>query len=196
MKGVPEFLTSKQVAKLIDVGRSSVQRWIDAGELPAFKTPGGHRRVTRRALMAFLRKRGAPIPEQVRARLRLMVVDDEDGVSRNVERVLSVKAPWLHVECVDNGIDALFRIGLKKIDIVLLDGAMPRLDGIEVCKLIKSTAESKHVIVIGMSGSSDYEERFREAKADGFIRKPLSSENILGALAAAGVAEFDEFLST
>src|SRR2546422_4046688 len=56
------FLTSHAVAELIGVSPSTVLSWIDKGLLPAFRTPGGHRRGDPRALVGFLRSHQMPGP--------------------------------------------------------------------------------------------------------------------------------------
>ncbi|MHC4779474.1 MAG: MerR family transcriptional regulator [Planctomycetota bacterium] len=59
--------TSGQVARLCAVSKTTVIRWIDAGRLEAFTTPGGHRRVPATALMAFMKKFRIPMPGDMRA---------------------------------------------------------------------------------------------------------------------------------
>ena len=63
-----DILTTFQAARLCGVSHKSIERWIDSGLLRGFRTPGGHRRVYRDALVAFMRERRAgsqhvaPIP--------------------------------------------------------------------------------------------------------------------------------------
>jgi len=52
------FFKTAQVADMLNVHQSTVNRWINTGELRAFTTPGGHRRITRADLIAFLRNNG------------------------------------------------------------------------------------------------------------------------------------------
>jgi excisionase family DNA binding protein len=53
-----KMLTTKDVAKVLDVSESSVKRWIDDGSLRAEKTPGGHRRIAMNDLDIFIRSTG------------------------------------------------------------------------------------------------------------------------------------------
>ena len=49
-------LSTVTVARLLGVAVASISKWIDAGQLKAGRTPGGHRRVTKEDLVAFLRR--------------------------------------------------------------------------------------------------------------------------------------------
>jgi len=55
--GADPILTTREAAKLLGIAVSTAQQWIENGALPAWKTPGGHRRVRLSAVSALLRKR-------------------------------------------------------------------------------------------------------------------------------------------
>ena len=54
---MPEYLTITEAADELGVSPNSIRRWIDLGHIEAWKTPGGHRKVSRRALNDFLTDR-------------------------------------------------------------------------------------------------------------------------------------------
>lgn len=86
---MPTF-TVGEAAKLIGVSPDTVRRWVDSGQLPAAKTPGGRRRVDGAALAHFLTGRanhpGAPGTESARNRLTGLVTKvTKDGVMAQVE---------------------------------------------------------------------------------------------------------------
>jgi len=54
----PDWLTLGQAAKFLGVAQSTIRKWSDQGRVPAFYTPGGHRRYRRRDLEAFLERSG------------------------------------------------------------------------------------------------------------------------------------------
>lgn len=176
--------TTQDVAKVLSASRTSVQRWIDSGALKAFKTPGGHRRVTRRELVAFLRRAGAPVPTSLQARLRLLVVDDDAQFLKNLKPLMKPLAGDVDLDIVDNGVDALLRIGSGDCDAVLLDATMPGLDGLTLLEKLKGTERTADVVVIGMSGRSDekLEAKFLKAGAAKFLVKPITAASLAEAL--------------
>jgi len=183
----PSILTSKDVAKLIDVGRSTVQRWIDAGDLKAFKTVGKHRRVKRDDLLAFLRERRMPIPPSLARKVRVLIIDDEPQYMRVLKTLLERADKRFDVELAQDGLDGLLAVGARHPDIVLLDATMDGWDGFEVCRRLKRSPETKDILVVGMSGRASNEEAFRKAGVDAFLQKPLEAQVVLAVVAWLGL---------
>src|SRR3954453_23673078 len=79
-----EWLTLGQAARFLGVAQSTVRKWSDSGRVPAFYTPGGHRRY-RRADLETLLERSAP-GSQPKAGPLVLPVDDDEKV-RELVRV-------------------------------------------------------------------------------------------------------------
>lgn len=105
---------------------------------------------------------------------RVLVVDDILANVRLLEAKLT--AEYFEVHTAMNGADALETVQRLKPDIVLLDVMMPGMDGIEVCRRIKSNAATQHVPVIMVTALDQPDDRVRglEAGADDFLTKPVS----------------------
>src|SRR5213592_4884109 len=74
--GDTEWLTLGQAAKYLGVAQSTIRKWSDLGRVPAFYTPGGHRRYRRTDLDAFLERSG-PGARTETGPVVLIVDDDE-----------------------------------------------------------------------------------------------------------------------
>ncbi|MEM7636950.1 MAG: response regulator, partial [Pseudomonadota bacterium] len=105
---------------------------------------------------------------------RVLVVDDIIANVRLLEAKLT--SEYFEVETASNGLDALEAIGTFNPDIILLDVMMPGIDGIEVCRRIKSNPETQYIPVIMVTALDQPEDRVQglEAGADDFITKPVS----------------------
>jgi two-component system cell cycle response regulator len=105
---------------------------------------------------------------------RVLVVDDILANVRLLEAKLA--AEYFDVVTAMNGVDALEAVSRAKPDIVLLDVMMPGLDGIEVCRRIKSNPATQHIPVIMVTALDQPEDRVRglEAGADDFLTKPVN----------------------
>jgi excisionase family DNA binding protein len=81
--GENDWLTLGQAAKFLGVAQSTIRKWSDLGRVPAFYTPGGHRRYKRGDLEAFLDRSGPGKP----ARGPLVLLVDDDAQVREVVRI-------------------------------------------------------------------------------------------------------------
>src|SRR5437773_11375754 len=71
------FLTTFEISEICEVNPTTVQNWVRENKLRAFVTPGGHRRVRRGDLIAFLKKFGMPLPRGLEDEDRLVLVVDD-----------------------------------------------------------------------------------------------------------------------
>lgn len=82
-----------EVARMLGVSAMTVVRWIDKGVIPAFKTPGSHRRILRGDLKHFIRKMDFPTPPEFQGdQWKVLAVDDEEDVLDVLVRAFSGKA--------------------------------------------------------------------------------------------------------
>lgn len=178
------FLTSRQVADLVQVSPSTVLTWIDRGLLGCFRTPGGHRRIRPVELVAFLRAHEMPIPSELLPQLRLLAIDDDLPFLRGLKRTLARIAPELEVEVAAGAIDGLLKVGTFQPHVVLLDAYMPGMDGVEVCKRLRAAPETAGVAVIALTGrpSPELAAAFRTAGARELLAKPVSASELVGVL--------------
>ena len=109
---------------------------------------------------------------------RVLVVDDILANVRLLEAKLA--AEYFEVVTAMNGVDALESVQRTKPDIVLLDVMMPGIDGIEVCKRIKSNPLTQHIPVVMVTALDQPEDRVRglEAGADDFLTKPVNDVSL------------------
>jgi putative two-component system response regulator len=108
---------------------------------------------------------------------KILVVDDQDANLDLLEMILT-KAGYDVVKAKD-GIEAMEKVDLEKPDLILLDLRMPRMDGFEVLRELKSNRFLRLIPVIVLTAYQ--EERFRafEAGADDFLSKPLNRLELL-----------------
>jgi len=115
--------------------------------------------------------------------LRLLLVEDDTIVAAVITGLLQQQG---HAACqVANGLLALAELDRGHYDAVLLDLDLPGVDGFQVARLIRQREAGKHLPIVAVtarSGEAD-ETRAREAGMDGFLRKPLSGEQLMAMLA-------------
>lgn len=125
----------------------------------------------------------------------ILVVDD----SATVRKLISSKLEKCghNVTCAQDGVEALERLGESFPDLVLLDITMPRMDGYEVCKNIRSRPDGRSVPVVMISGKDGFFDkvRGRMAGCSGYVTKPFGPETLMKALDAYLLPEVHEVLT-
>lgn len=113
---------------------------------------------------------------------KILVVDD----SATVRRLISDKLEKCGhtVVCAVDGRDALEKIGEIVPDLVLLDIAMPQMDGYRVCKAIRADEKTANVPVVMISGKDGFFDKVRGrlAGATGYITKPFGPDTLMKAI--------------
>lgn len=177
-----EVLTTFETAALCHVNPLSVRNWIDQGKLPAYRTPGGHRRVLREDLEGFLRQHGIPL--DVSSTPRILIVDDEKAIVGLVERSVLEALPTAQVESASNGFDAGQKIHTFRPDLIVLDLKMPGLDGFQVCSDLKSDEQTRHIQVVAITGYYTQEnvDRILACGASHCLKKPIDLASFQGLL--------------
>jgi excisionase family DNA binding protein len=170
------FLTTFDVSEICEVNPTTVQNWVKEGKLRAHTTPGGHRRIRREDLILFLKEYGMPIPVKLEEPLPyVLIVDDEPDMREILGEVLQTGEVELEVATAQNGVDALLMIGERKPDLLILDILMPGMNGLEVCRKLKSGAATRGLKIIAITGDHAPELRARVLTmgADLFFTKPF-----------------------
>jgi excisionase family DNA binding protein len=176
-KNAKSIYTTHEVSHLLQVNPRSVINWIEQSLLPSYRTPGGHRRIRRDDLLAFLRKHQIPTPESlVEGKFSVLIVDDEQEIVE-IMKVFLQRQGGYQIATASDGITALIEVGRAKPDLMILDIMIPGVDGIEVCRRIKADSNNRTVI-IAVSGNSEHETRILQSGADAFMSKPIDLEKL------------------
>ena len=169
----PDWLTLGQAAKFLGVAQSTIRKWSDQGRVPAFYTPGGHRRYRRRDLETFLDRSGPG----GRTDGPLVLVVDDDARLREFMRV-NLTMEGYSVREAASAEEALEAIEDTAPELVLLDVVMPGVDGWQMLQRMQERHGS--IPVIMFSGKvGDAEGDARQRGASGFIGKPFDPQELI-----------------
>ena len=141
------YYTTLEVAKRLGMAVRSVQLMVDRGDLHAWKTPGGHRRITRESLERWIqgsragvtgvaalhggagaearggrRRSGVHIP-------RILLIEDSSHFQNLVSMLVKQKYPTVDLHIADDGITGLVSFGHLQPDLIIVDILLPGIDG-------------------------------------------------------------------
>jgi excisionase family DNA binding protein len=145
-----DWLTLGQAATYLGVAQSTLRKWTDSGRVPAFKTPGGHRRYRRRDLDSFLERSGQTVEP---GGPLVLIVDDDDGVRAFVRANLELEG--YSVREAASAEEGLALLEEQLPDLILLDVMMPQVDGWEMLRRVHERHGVGSIPVIMFSGQVD-----------------------------------------
>ena len=186
-----KLLTSHEVSDLLQIAPSSVVKWVNEGLLPAYRTPGGHRRIRPEDLLQFLRGQRMYIPELLQPGLpHVLVVDDDRQLLNALKRAMKPFQERVRFSAAESGIAALVQVGDLKPNALVLDVHMPDMDGLEVCRQLKAKPATAWMEVVMMTGkhSPDLERKAISVGARALWSKPVTAVQIVEVVAPDRVA--------
>lgn len=109
----------------------------------------------------------------------ILVVDDEKDILELVS--YNLQKEGFHIETSQNGEDALDKIRSYKFDLLILDLMLPGIQGMELCKVLKSDSETASIPIIMLTAKSEELDKVLglEMGADDYITKPFSPREMV-----------------
>ena len=114
--------------------------------------------------------------------MRLLVVDDDPAILASLDRALRLER--YDVELAGDGRQALDRLASHRYDAVLLDVAMPELDGLEVCERLREAGDDTPVLMLTARDAVDDRVAGLDAGADDYLVKPFALKELKARLRA------------
>ncbi|MEU3621049.1 DNA-binding response regulator [Amycolatopsis coloradensis] len=114
--------------------------------------------------------------------MRILVVDDDRAVRESLRRSLEFNG--YQVEMAGDGAQALEAIIANRPDAMVLDVMMPRLDGLEVARRLRSTGDDLPILVLTARDTVSDRVSGLDAGADDYLPKPFALEELLARLRA------------
>ena len=176
MRDDSEWLTLGQAARFLGVAQSTIRKWSDHGRVPAFYTPGGHRRYRRADLDKFLESSGPGAREH--AGPTVLVVDDDDRMREYMRASLELEGyTVLDAGTADDGLAVLE--GEQQPQLILLDVMMPGMDGWGMLQRIQERHGSIPVIMFSGQVDERSAPHAEERGASAFVGKPFDPQQLI-----------------
>lgn len=154
------FCTTSEAAEMLSISLRTAQLWVENGQLQAWKTEGGHRRISRASVERLLAQSPRDSVKEVAgttdtahpAPLKVLVVEDDLYLRRLYEINLRHWAQPVNLSLAHDGYEALIHVGRDKPDLLITDLNMPGMDGFRMLYAICSMAELASIRIVIVSG--------------------------------------------
>ncbi len=110
---------------------------------------------------------------------KILIVDDEKDIAQLI--AFRLQAHRYKTILAHDGVDGLAKAKEENPDLVILDVMMPRLNGFEVCRLLKFDAKYKNIPVIFLTSKKEDVDKAisQEVGADAYVTKPFESNELI-----------------
>ena len=159
----------------------TVQLWVESGILNAWKTAGGHRRISRESLdILLIQQQGALNPGKLENEMTMLIIEDDlDLLELYCLRIELWDLP-IKVLTAISGYEGLIKIGKHHPDIVIVDLILPNMDGFQLIKTVSESELYKDLYIIVASSLTEDEIADRGGIDQSIVRlkKPISFPNL------------------
>lgn len=186
-----------EVAQLLGMAVRSVQLMVDRNELQAWKTPGGHRRISRASIEAFMAHRKSGQPNAGRSQLsaqapaatapQVLLIEDSTHYQKLIALLLGQQFPEIKLHTASDGIVGLMMYGQIQPQVLIVDILLPGIDGASLITSLRTQAEfarSRLIVVTSLEGDQLAPYAFALAGVP-VVHKPRLVTELPGLLRAA-----------
>ncbi len=198
-----DFVGIGEATKILGLSRTSIQKLVDSGKLPAVKTNGGHRRILRSSIEALNQKMGHKAMLRLASsqpgslhhmtelqadqeQIHVLIVEDDEPTASLLVALFETHYPDIKCTVAVDGLDAVLQLERVRPRILITDLNMEPFDGFRLLHMVHSRAEYQGISTIVMSGLSESEIQQRGGLPPEvlFLPKPINLERLRGFLDA------------
>lgn len=183
-----DYCGTTYAAKLLGLSVGTIQSLVEKNELQAWKTQGGHRRISMPSIRDYQRRNNMLVtPAESRdRRIKVLLVED-DPVTREMIRDFCSRSD-MPVDCtaMSSGLEALIDIASIRPDVLIADLNMPGVDGFELLRTLRGNPifNKMTCLVISALTQSQIDERGGLPEGSIFMAKPVNMHWFKGFFAA------------
>jgi len=147
------FVTTRVAAKMLNVSLRTIQLWVESGILNAWKTAGGHRKVSVISIEAVLLSRQealktSEVKNHSDEKFNILLVEDDEGLRQLFRFYFTDWKYDVELDLVNNGFDGLISLGSKVPVLLVTDLNMPGINGFELLRHLGKSPQFSELDVI------------------------------------------------
>ena len=147
-----ESVSPVEAARTLGLAVRSVQLMVDRGELQAWKTPGGHRRISAESVRRWAdgRAGGRPPASTVPRKPVVLLIEDSRHFQNLVRLLVSQHQPGVDLHIAGDGVAGLVQCGQLQPDVLLIDILLPGIDGATLITSLRTQAgfDPRRLIIV------------------------------------------------
>jgi len=180
------YCGTSYAAKMLGISVGTVQSLVEKNELKAWKTHGGHRRISLQSVQDYQRRHNLTLPSlrqgQDQDHLRVVVVEDDEATRLMLQAHFDQWGLPLDAVMYASAIEALLDMPSLQPDVLVTDLRMPKVDGFGLLRTLTEHKLFANLAVVVVSGMSLDEIKAQGGLPDGvqFLQKPIDLDWLRG----------------
>jgi excisionase family DNA binding protein len=153
---VLDLMTTSDVAKELGVTIRSVQLWVEQGALEGWKTPGGHRRITRASFnrMSASRASQKKNPQSDHGKLHVMIIEKDKATQSLYRQTIKSWGLAVDLKIMVQPIEALIQLSLQTPDLLLTDLTSGEIDSLAMLKALRGNDAFSDMGIVAVTNLS------------------------------------------
>ena len=187
-KGYESYCGTSYASKVLGISVGTVQGLVERGELRAWRTNGGHRRISLKSVQEYQHrhKLHPNVLMYVEDHVRVMVVEDDEATRLMLQTNFDSWGLPLNVMMYASAIEAMLDMPSLYPQVLLTDLVMPRVNGFDFVRTLNEHGSFKSMAVVAMTGLRPEQVKAKGGLPEGvqLLHKPIDLEWLRGFLGA------------
>lgn len=144
-----EFVSTREAAELLGVSLRTVQLWVESGDLAAWKTVGGHRRITLPSVVQLLDEQLAALEKpKADSVYRILIIDPDPPSADHFAKSLAEADPRVMLDCAQDGYHGLMLAGRNIPRLLIVEPSRSGLDSLRLATALRLLPEPTPRVVV------------------------------------------------
>lgn len=177
------YISTRIASQMLNVSLRTIQLWVEAGVLKAWKTAGGHRKVSLNSVNEVLAERQVALIDRPYANntdYKILLVEDDEGIKQMFNFFFTDWKYPVKFETADDGFDGLVKLAINVPNLLITDISMPGINGYDMLRFLEKSKQFKDLDIIIITGLTPekVEELGPLPKNSTLFYKPLSFDKL------------------
>lgn len=179
-----DYVTSREASLILGVALSTVQLWTENGLLHAWKTGGGHRRISRASVDKILQEQQAAFSNSSEKQRKsnkqdtqttILIVEDDPLLLDLYTKTIMSWREDINVVSADNGLEGLIKIGRFSPDIIITDLLMTGINGFQIVEAISAFPDLEQclTVIVSVLPEEDVKDKMSDGTEMVYFQKPV-----------------------
>ena len=186
---VKDYLSTFEAGRILNLSVGTIQKLVETNELHAWKTQGGHRRISATSVDSYKKhtfSRFGPKGHKVDRALRVLFIDNDEAHLRSIKKAIQNAQVELSCVYLSSGLEAMIQLPTQQPDVLFCELSLKDIDASDFLRRLDTTTAMARMGIVAWTRdeSDEFDEQGRLPERAIFLKKPVPVAWIEGFLTA------------